>query len=59
MAGLNVSESADLLGFFYATICKVYREWYEKEITSGEKQFFGRKCFVNPWGEWSDRFSYY
>jgi len=38
-AGLSISEVVDLLGFSLTTISKVYKEWYEKEKISSERQF--------------------
>ncbi len=37
-AGLSISETADLLGFLYTAISRVYREWSEKEKIYSERQ---------------------
>ncbi len=42
-AGLSISKIADLLGFSRTTISMVYREWYEKEKISSERQLCGQK----------------
>ncbi len=47
-AGMSISKTADLLGILRTTISRIYREWYEKEKISSERQLCGRK------GEWAD-----
>ncbi len=37
-AGLSISKTADLLGFSFTTISRVYRERSEKEKISSERQ---------------------
>ncbi len=50
-AGLNISKTADLLGFSRTTISRVYRECSEKEKISSERQLCGRKCLVDVRGQ--------
>ncbi len=47
-----LKKTADLLGFSHTQIIsRVYREWYEKEKISSERQLCGRKCLVDVKGE--------
>ncbi len=50
-AGLSISKTADLLGFSHPTISRVYREWFEKEKISSERQLCGRKCLNDVRGQ--------
>lgn len=50
-AGLSVSETAELLGFSRTTVSRVFTEWREKEKTSSERHFCGRKRLVNEKGQ--------
>ncbi len=52
--GLSISKTADLLGFSRTTISRVYRELFEKEKISSERQLCGRKCLVDVRGEQAD-----
>jgi len=38
VAGLSISQSAQLLGLSHATISRVYKEWCEKGKTSSMRQ---------------------
>ncbi len=49
--GLSISQTADLLRFSRTTVSRVYREWYEKQKTSSERQFCRHKCLVNERGQ--------
>ncbi len=44
-------KTADLLRFSHTTICRVYREWSEKEKISSERQLCGWKCLVDVRGQ--------
>ncbi len=50
-AGLSISKTADLLGFSCSTISRVYREWFEKEKISSERQLCGRKYLDDVRGQ--------
>ncbi len=49
--GLSISKTADLLGFSRTTISRVYREGFEKEKISSERQLCERKCLVDVRGQ--------
>ncbi len=46
-AGLSISKTTDLLGFFHAQPSLGFREWSEKEKISSELQLCGWKCLVD------------
>ncbi len=50
-AGLNISKTADLLGFSHTTISTVYREWSEKEKIS-ESESVGSEFGVKNMKAW-------
>lgn len=51
LAGLSVSETADLLGFSFTMISRVYTALPKKEKISSEWQLSGLKCFVDTKGQ--------
>lgn len=52
-AGLNISETADLLGFLWMTVSRVHREWCEKIFSEKafSEHFCGLKGFVDVRGQ--------
>ena len=49
LGDLNISETADFLGFFThsSLSLRVYTEWCEKQKTPSERPFCGQKCLIN------------
>ncbi|TRY54695.1 hypothetical protein DNTS_031230 [Danionella cerebrum] len=46
-AGFSISDAAELLGFSRATVCRVYRDWAEKDKTSSDRQLCGKRSVVD------------